>query len=54
MIDEKILNKFEKYLLSLEKPIIGRLEKNTLMLDLRTIFPEYDNYLITSINSYFV
>lgn len=54
MIDEKILNKFEKYLLSLGKPIIGRLEKNTLMLDLRTIFPEYDNYLITSINSYFV
>ena len=54
MIDEKILNKFEKYLLSLGKPIIGRLEKNTLMLDLRTIFPKYDNYLITSINSYFV
>lgn len=53
MLEEKILNKFEKYLLSLSKPIIGRLEKNTLMLDLRTIFPEYDNYLITSINSYF-
>tara|TARA_B110000263_G_scaffold134578_1_gene116883 strand:+ start:4522 stop:5880 length:1359 start_codon:yes stop_codon:yes gene_type:complete len=53
MIDEKILNKFEKYLLSLDIPIIGRVEKKSLLLDLRTIFEEYDNYLISSINNYF-
>jgi L-seryl-tRNA(Ser) seleniumtransferase len=53
MTDEKILNKFEKYLLSLKLPIIGRIEKKSLLLDLRTIFEEYDNYLISSINNYF-
>jgi len=53
MTDEKILNKFEQYLLSLKLPIIGRIEKKLLLLDLRTIFEEYDNYLISSINNYF-
>ena len=53
MNDEKILNKFEQYLLSLKLPIIGRIEKKSLLLDLRTIFEEYDSYLISSINNYF-
>ena len=53
MNDGKILNKFEQYLLSLKLPIIGRIEKKSLLLDLRTIFEEYDSYLISSINNYF-
>ena len=34
-------------------PIIGRIENDEFLLDLRTIFEEYDNYLISNINKYF-
>ena len=33
-------------------PIIGRIDNDEFLIDLRTIFEEYDNYLISNINKY--
>ena len=34
-------------------PILGKVENDNLVIDLRTIFNEYDNYLIESLNNFF-
>ena len=47
------ISKLENYFLNLSNPIIGRIENDEFLLDLRTIFEEYDNYLISNINKYF-
>ena len=47
------ISKLENYFLNLSNPIIGRIETDEFLLDLRTIFEEYDNYLISNINKYF-
>ena len=47
------ISKLENYFLNLSNPIIGRIENYEFLLDLRTIFEEYDNYLISNINKYF-
>ena len=47
------ISKLENYFLNLSNPIIGRIENDEFLIDLRTIFEEYDNYLISNINKYF-
>ena len=47
------ISKLENYFLNLNNPIIGRIENDEFLIDLRTIFEEYDNYLISNINKYF-
>ena len=47
------ISDLENYLLNLSNPIVGRIENDEFLLDLRTIFEEYDNYLISNINKYF-
>jgi L-seryl-tRNA(Ser) seleniumtransferase len=53
MNDQKYIMSLENYLLNLEIPILGKVERQRLMLDLRTIFPEYDSYLIDNLNNFF-
>jgi len=53
MNDEKTIMNLENYLLNLKTPILGKVENKRLMLDLRTIFPEYDSYLIDNLNNFF-
>jgi len=53
MNQEKTIMKLENYLLNLKMPILGKVENKRLMLDLRTIFPEYDSYLIDNLNNFF-
>ena len=47
------ISKLENYFLNLSNPIIGRIENDEFLIDLRTIFEEYDNYLISNKNKYF-
>ena len=47
------ISKLENYFINISNPIIGRIENDEFLLDLRTIFEEYDNYLISNINKYF-
>ena len=37
----------------MELQILGKVENDNLVIDLRTIFNEYDNYLIESLNNFF-
>ena len=37
----------------MELQILGKVEHDNLVIDLRTIFNEYDNYLIESLNNFF-
>ena len=53
MHEDKFIMKLEKYLLNLSTPILGKIENGMLMLDLRTIFSEYDSYLIENLNNFF-
>ncbi len=53
MHQEKLIMKLETFLLNLKTPILGKIENGMLMLDLRTIFPEYDSYLIENLNNFF-
>ena len=53
MHQEKLIMKLETFLLNLKTPILGKIENGMLMLDLRTIFPEYDSYLIENLNKFF-
>jgi len=43
------IESFEKILRSLEVPIIGRIEKDTLLIDIRTVLPDDEQYLINGI-----
>ena len=40
-------------LVEMKLPILGKVENDNLVIDLRTIFNEYDNYLIESLNNFF-
>ena len=48
------ISKLENYFLNLSNPIIGRIENDELLLDLRTILEEYDNYFISNIKLCFL
>ena len=49
----QLTKKLESYLLNMKLPILGKVENDNLVIDLRTIFNEYDNYLIESLNNFF-
>ena len=53
MTEKKLTKKLESYLLNMKLPILGKVENDNLVIDLRTIFNEYDNYLIESLNNFF-
>ena len=51
--NKKIIREIESFLLEQEIPIIGRIEKDILIFDLRTIVEENDEYFIEKINMFF-
>ena len=51
--NKKIIREIESFLLEQEIPIIGRIEKDILIFDLRTIFEDNDEYFIEKINMFF-
>ncbi|GIS30347.1 MAG: hypothetical protein Ct9H90mP2_07300 [Dehalococcoidia bacterium] len=53
MTKKNLTKKLESYLLNMKLPILGKVENDNLVIDLRTIFNEYDNYLIESLNNFF-
>ena len=53
MTEKNLTKKLESYLLNMKLPILGKVENDNLVIDLRTIFNEYDNYLIESLNNFF-
>jgi len=53
MTEKSLTKKLESYLLNMKLPILGKVENDKLVIDLRTIFNEYDNYLIESLNNFF-
>lgn len=53
MTEKSLTKKLESYLLNMKLPILGKIENDNLVIDLRTIFNEYDNYLIESLNNFF-
>lgn len=53
MTEKSLTKKLESYLLNMKLPILGKVENDNLVIDLRTIFNEYDNYLIESLNNFF-
>ena len=53
MTEKTLTKKLESYLLNMKLPILGKVENDNLVIDLRTIFNEYDNYLIESLNNFF-
>ncbi len=53
MTEKSLTKKLESYLLKMKLPILGKIENDNLVIDLRTIFNEYDNYLIESLNNFF-
>ena len=53
MTEKNLTKKLESYLLNIKLPILGKVENDNLVIDLRTIFNEYDNYLIESLNNFF-
>jgi len=53
MTEKSLTKKLESYLLKMKLPILGKVENDNLVIDLRTIFNEYDNYLIESLNNFF-
>ena len=53
MTEKNLTKKLESYLLNMKLPILGKIENDNLVIDLRTIFNEYDNYLIESLNNFF-
>ncbi|MEC9107395.1 MAG: L-seryl-tRNA(Sec) selenium transferase [Chloroflexota bacterium] len=53
MTEKSLTKKLESYLLNMKLPILGKIENDNFVIDLRTIFNEYDNYLIESLNNFF-
>ncbi|MBI63431.1 MAG: L-seryl-tRNA(Sec) selenium transferase [Chloroflexi bacterium] len=51
--NKKIIREIESFLLEQEIPIIGRIEKDILIFDLRTIIEDNDEYFIEKINMFF-
>ena len=51
--NKKIIREIESFLLEQEIPIIGRIEKDILIFDLRTIVEDNDEYFIEKINMFF-